>query len=118
MKLVWVAMLQGVYYFLTGVWPLLSLRTFMWVTGPKRERWLVRTVGVLIAVIGGTIAMAGWRQAVSVEIGLLGVGCAAGLGAIDVIYPLRGTISKIYLADAAAEGVLIGLWIWAWRAPG
>ena len=30
--------LQGLYYLATGVWPLVSLDTFMQVTGPKTER--------------------------------------------------------------------------------
>jgi len=61
---------QGVYFLLTGIWPLLSMRTFEAVTGPKVDRWLVKTVGVLVAVIG----------------------------------------SKIYLADAVIEALLVGLW--------
>jgi len=59
-----------VYFLLTGIWPLLSMRTFEAVTGPKVDRWLVKTVGVLVAVIG----------------------------------------SKIYLADAVIEALLVGLW--------
>jgi hypothetical protein len=30
-----VAWVQGTYYLITGIWPLLSVRTFMLVTGPK-----------------------------------------------------------------------------------
>jgi hypothetical protein len=40
---------QGVYYLLTGVWPLPSIGSFQRVTGPKTDLWLVRTVGVLVA---------------------------------------------------------------------
>jgi hypothetical protein len=29
----------------TGVWPILRLRSFEAVTGPKKERWLVKTMG-------------------------------------------------------------------------
>ena len=46
---------QGVYFLLTGVWPLLSIRTFEAVTGPKVDRWLVKTVGLLVAVIGASL---------------------------------------------------------------
>src|SRR4051794_14622821 len=35
--LLWV---QGVYYFVTGVWPLVSIETFLMVTGPKTDHLL------------------------------------------------------------------------------
>mgnify|MGYP003293179536 CR=1 FL=1 len=43
---------QGGFYVLSGVWPLVSMRTFELVTGPKTDDWLVRMVGLLAAVIG------------------------------------------------------------------
>jgi len=42
---------QGLCYPLTGLWPLVSLRSFEKVTGPKADDWLVKTVGALIAVL-------------------------------------------------------------------
>jgi hypothetical protein len=48
---------------------------------------------------------------VGAEIALLGAGSALGLAAIDLIYSLRGTISSIYLLDAAAELVLVLCWV-------
>ena len=32
-----VALVQGIFYFLTGIWPLLSMETFLKVTGPKTD---------------------------------------------------------------------------------
>jgi hypothetical protein len=34
---------QGAYHLVTGVWPLVSMRTFASVTGPKVDKWLVKT---------------------------------------------------------------------------
>ncbi len=110
-----VALAQGAYYLVTGIWPLLSIGSFQWVTGPKYDRWLVKTVGVLIAVIGGVTALAGRQGRVTPEIALLATGSAAGMTAIDVVYVHRGRIRAIYLLDAAAEVGLIGLWVLAWR---
>jgi fatty acid desaturase len=101
---------QGVYFFITGIWPLVDIESFQWVTGPKTDLWLVRTVGVLIAVIAAAILLAAWRKNVSPEIKLLAIGSAAGLTAIDVIYVSLDVIAPIYLLDAAAEVVLILLW--------
>src|SRR4051812_49609509 len=56
--LLWV---QGLYYLVTGVWPLVSIETFQMVTGPKTDHlvtgretdhWLVMTVGVLVTAVG------------------------------------------------------------------
>jgi len=101
---------QGVYFAATGIWPLVHMPSFEAVTGPKADKWLVRTVGVLVAVIGGALISAGARRAVTREIEGLALGSAAGLGLIDVVYSTKGRISKIYLADAAAEAALIASW--------
>jgi hypothetical protein len=104
------ALAQGVFYLVTGVWPLLSIRSFELVTGPKTDRWLVKTAGVLITVIGAALALAGRRKSVTPELRLLALGSALGLTGIDVVYVARGRISKVYLLDAAAELGLVALW--------
>jgi hypothetical protein len=75
------------------------------------DLWLVRTVGVLVAVIGAVLVFAARRRAIGAEIMLLAVGSALGLTAIDIIYVLSGTISPIYLADAVAELGLVAGWL-------
>jgi hypothetical protein len=105
-----VALVQGVFYLLTGVWPIVDIDSFQSVTGPKNDLWLVRTVGALIAVIGAVLISAGGRRRVTDELVLLGVGSALALTTIDVVYVLSDRISEIYLADAAAEIALAALW--------
>ena len=102
---------QGLYYLLTGVWPLLSMRTFEAVTGPKVDRWLVKTVGVLVSVIGVTLLLAGRRERVTQEPAVLAGASAAGLAAIDTVYATRGRISKIYLLDALLEIGIVAAWL-------
>jgi hypothetical protein len=46
-----VALVQGLYFLMTGLWPLVSIGTFQHVTGPKIDLWLVNTVGVLVEVV-------------------------------------------------------------------
>ena len=109
------AKLQGTYWAVTGVWPLLHMPSFLWVTGPKNDLWLVRTVAVLILVIGSILFMAGFRQRVTQEVKWLGILSAAGLIVIEVYYSLSNVISDIYLLDAAGEFLLILLWLLAGR---
>lgn len=116
--------LQGLYYFATGVWPLVSIETFLMVTGDKTDHlqapaptsadhWLVMTVGVLIAAVGLSLLAAAWTRNGSAAIATLAVGAAAGLTGIDVFYVYRQVIGPIYLADAAAEVLLIMGWLLA-----
>ena len=104
-----VAMAQAIYYAPTGVWPILHMRSFEWLTGPKTDRWLVKTVGGLLSVTGGALGLAAVSDRVTPELELVGAGSALTLAAIDVVYVARGRISPIYLLDAAANfGLLAG----------
>lgn len=108
-----VAKLQGAYWFLTGVWPFLHLHSFLWVTGPKEDIWLLYTVSVLIMVVGAVLLLAGFSGRVTQEIEVLGMAGAGGLAGIDVYYALSDVILDIYLLDAAGELILILLWLWS-----
>jgi uncharacterized membrane protein YuzA (DUF378 family) len=109
-----IALVQGVFYLATGVWPLLDIDSFQVVTGPKVDLWLVKTVGVLVAVIGTVLLLAVQRRRITAEIAILAVGSAIGLAGIDLVYALSGRISSIYLADAVVELGLAGFWVLAW----
>jgi energy-converting hydrogenase Eha subunit E len=107
-----VAFVQGVYFFVTGVWPILHIPSFEAVTGPKTDDWLVKTVGVLVAVVGLALVWGACRGCLAPEGVVLAVGSSAALGAVDVSYALRGVISRIYLADAVAQaGLLVAWWM-------
>jgi hypothetical protein len=102
--------MQSIYYLITGIWPLVHIKSFMAVTGPKAEFWLVRTVGVLILCVALVLLLDLLRRELSSAALRLGLSCAIGLLVIDVYYSLAGVISKIYLADALLQLVLIVLW--------
>lgn len=106
-----VALMQGIYYVMTGLWPLVSIGTFQQVTGPKTDLWLVKTVGVLIAIIGAALMLAGMRGDVTPSVIVLAVASAAGLAGVDVIYVSKQVIARIYLLDAIVELVLIPWWL-------
>jgi hypothetical protein len=109
-----VAVLQGAYYSATGLWPLVSMRSFERVTGPKRDHWLVKTVGVLVTAVGMTLLRAGHRGRVHPDVALLAGLSAAALATIDVLYVAQRRISPVYLLDAVPE-VLLAIW-WGPRA--
>ena len=112
-----VALGQALFYVATGLWPVVSMRSFEKVTGPKKEDWLVKTFGLLITVVGLVVGLAGRRNRVTPEIALLGAGAAATLAGSDMIYVTNGQLRRVYLLDAAAEIALIAAWAIARPRP-
>ena len=110
------AQVQGAYFLATGLWPLLDRRSFERVTGPKADFWLAQTVGALVGVVGGVLLLAEKRNRITRELELLGMGSAASLGLVDIVFSLRGRISKVYLLDAALEAALVAGWLRSDRA--
>jgi hypothetical protein len=101
---------QAAYYFLTGLWPVIHLRSFEAVTGPKVDDWLVHMVGLLAAAIGSSLGAAVLTdQTRGAVVGTLAITSASAFAAIDLWYGLSGRISPIYLADAAIQIGLITL---------
>jgi hypothetical protein len=108
-----VARAHGAAYLIGGLWPLLHLRSFEAVFGPKVDRWLVKTVAGLLVVNGVTLLATRSTPESIAQARRLGVGTAAVLAMIDLSYAPIGRISRMYLADAAVE---IG-WIVVWCLP-
>lgn len=104
------AVVQGGFDVVTGLWPIVHLRSFEVVTGPKLEGWLVKTVGALISVVGGVLVSAGLRNRVTPEVRMLAVGSAAALTLVDLIYTAKRRIAPVYLLDAVVEVGLITGW--------
>jgi hypothetical protein len=81
----------------------LHMRSFEAVTGPKTDRWLVKTVGALALANGVTVAFGLRRDEIADETIALAVCSAVAFSAIDLVYVARGRIRPVYLADAALE---------------
>lgn len=109
------SMAQGAYFFFTGVWPLLHIESFIWVSGHKYDLWLTETVGIILAVAGIVMFSAGLNRRVNEETFLLATLSAAGLSTIDIYYAALGRIRDVYLLDAGAEIIFIILWFIFYR---
>jgi hypothetical protein len=107
-----IAKVQGAYFILTGVWPILHLRSFEAVTGPKLDGWLVKTFGGLVAAVGVALLVAEREgSSRSKAVRALGVGSAVALAVADSVYSCNGRISPVYLVDAVAEAAIAGAWL-------
>lgn len=108
---------QGVYYILTGLWPLFSMRTFELITGPKRDDFLVHMVGALAAAVGLALLVAALSRSPSIESVVLGIASAVAFAGIDLFYGLQQVLPAVYLVEAIVEiGIIALLALAAWRA--
>ncbi len=99
---------HGLFNVVTGLWPVLHMPSFEAVSGPKVDRWLVRTVGGLLAANGlAQLAARDGEQRLSAQVGL---STSAVLAAVDLRYGSTGRISRIYLLDAAVQLAWVGAW--------
>jgi hypothetical protein len=115
----WLLLTQGLYFAVLGVWPIIDIRSFQAVSGPKTDHlvtgreddhWLVMTVGALITTVGISLLVELRSKHPSLAVTTLAILSALSLAAIDIVYVSRKVIDPIYLADAVVEIVFVGLW--------
>lgn len=99
--------MQAGYYVVSGLFPLVSMPAFEGITGPKVDKWLVQTVGLLAVCIGTSLFAGARRQEIDWSILTLAVTSAFSFASIDVVHAARRRISPAYLADAATEAAII-----------
>lgn len=104
------AMGHGVYWVVSGIWPILHIRSFEAITGPKVDRWLVKAVAGLITAIGLGLVQGAKNDRTTPELETIAVGSALGLTAIDLVYVSKRRISPIYLLDAVVHTALAIAW--------
>ena len=98
-------LIQAVYYFITGLWPVVDIASFMKVTGPKTDIWLVKMVGLLTIAIAVTLFSAYKKSGNTIKI--LSISSALAYLTIDLYYYFNGIISPVYLGDAAIEALIV-----------
>lgn len=108
------AMVQGIYYLLVGLWPVVSIDSFQFITGRKTDVWVVQTVGLLLCVIGASLCLASFRRQRTAEIMTMALGSATVMAAIHLIYALSKKISYVYLLDSGIELGITFLWFYTW----
>lgn len=105
-----ILLFEGIYLVVTGVWPLVWMDGFLAATGPKQELWLVRTVGLLAAIIGSTLLLAAQRESYPTELAFLAVATAFCFLTVDVVGWAAGQLRWTYLLDALVQGAFLLGW--------
>jgi hypothetical protein len=103
---------QSLYILITAIWPILDIESFMLVTGPKTDIWLVKTVGALLIPIGLTLGSYLFIHTDIRPAILLGSITALAFAIIDFYYALNDVISDIYLLDGILEIIFLLFWLY------
>jgi hypothetical protein len=106
-----VVVAQAAYIFITGIWPLIDINSFMAVTGKKTDIWLVKTVGALLLPVASCLGMYRYFHSDKRPAIVLGGAIAIAFISIDFYYALTDVISDIYLVDGAVEIGFLLVWI-------
>jgi hypothetical protein len=105
---------HGLFFLCSGLWPVFNIRSFEKPTGPKTDDWLVKTVGLLIAVTGSALIRAAFRvrkgESFPRDLSWIARGQSLSLAAIGLFYSLAGRISKVYLLDATVQTTIAVCW--------
>jgi hypothetical protein len=112
-----VLIVQGAYYTLTGLWPIVDIESFQSVTGPKTDLWMLRTLGLLLAIVGSVLLFSTRHGKPPLEIVVLALAMATALLLVDFIVVFSRTVPLRYLFDAVMQAGLIFWWTRAAKAP-
>jgi hypothetical protein len=102
--------IQGFYLLITSLWSLLDIHSFMKITGPKTDLWLVKSFSLILICIALSCLYSGFTRQFSPAVYLMASSIALVLFAIDVYYPLKGVIRKVYMADGYVHLIFLILW--------
>jgi hypothetical protein len=87
------------------------MNTFLKVTGPKTDLWLVKTVGIILAIIGAVLSFGYISAQINSSVVFLAIGSALSLAIVEFVYVVKRVISPIYLADAVIELAILAWWL-------
>jgi hypothetical protein len=109
----YILLAQGIYYTTTGIWPVVDIESFMQVSCPKTDTWLVKTFGLILFCEGVCFIIDSLANRISFGLCLLAFLNNLSLIIVDVYYSLTNVICPIYLLDAVIQCVFIGFWVGA-----
>ena len=103
---------QGFYTFITALWALVDIDSFMQVTGPKNDIWLVKTLSLVLVAVGLSLLTHLKHSAHPVLPAIaLGAITSIGLAAADFYYSSRNVIPMIYATDGIIELAFFAGWM-------
>lgn len=93
---------QGIYYLISGIWPLLHLKSFAKLSGKKPDPFQTRVTGLLFSAIGLALIVGSRKKRPEGEVVLLGAATATAAAAATLSHK-RKNIGL--LMDLIPEGM-------------
>jgi TRAP-type uncharacterized transport system fused permease subunit len=91
---------------------LVHMKSFIAVTGPKLDIWLVQTVAVLILAIGVFILLQLKYHSPIIPVAIMAIIMSAGLAIIDFYYASIDRISDVYALDGILQVAFTVAWLY------
>jgi len=104
-------LIQAAYFFVTAVWPLIDITSFLAVTGYKREVWLVKTVGVLLLPYCLILLHLAFSDKKNFIMAIAIILCCLSLAIVEIYYYFKGVIKWVYCIDGGLQLVFMSYWI-------
>jgi hypothetical protein len=102
---------QSGYTLLTALWGLLDIDSFMAVTGPKTDIWLVKAVSVLFVSIALSLIVSFVFNPSDKSSATLAITVSIGIAIIDFYYSLNHIIRPVYIVDGCIQLIFFCCWI-------
>lgn len=112
-------LVQGVYYIVLGLWPVVHAASFQRLTGglDLSDLWQLRTLGLVLAVIGVSLLWAVRRRSVAPEAAIVACGVAAVMAIMNLVNITVKAYPPIYCFDCLIQVGFVYGWINALRSP-
>ena len=101
---------QLLYYFLTAVWPLVHIESFLMVTGDKTDIWLVKTVSILLLPYCILLLYLTFNVKKDFIVVITVMFCCLGLLFVDLYYYFNDVIRWVYLIDGFFQFLFFIYW--------
>jgi peptidoglycan/LPS O-acetylase OafA/YrhL len=98
-----VLVVQGCYYLLTGIWPLVHFNSFADAVALAINPFQAQVFGAVIAVVGGSLIEAGRRGPPAAATTALGIAVAGAIAMVSLLWLPRQSATSALWIDLAIE---------------
>lgn len=106
-----VPFVQGTYYLLIGLWPIVAFDSLPAASAAADHPWSLPAYGLVLAVIGIWLLVAGRKRDALAETARSGILVALVVASVDVLLVVHGTAPLVYLADAVVQCAFVVWWV-------
>jgi hypothetical protein len=107
-----ILLVQATYTFITAVWPIVHIQSFMDVSGYKRDVWLVKTVAAILIPVALCLMTYRYIHTDRRPALVLGGLLAFAFIIIDFYYSLTDVIADVYMVDGFVQIAFLSCWIY------